>query len=52
MTVTEEQLDEVYERRARIERAVRGVVSAELQGVDPTVADLVRLQLHEQFRFW
>lgn len=50
--MTEDQLDEVYEKIDLIHNAVHTLVDRILKDSDPEVEDLVRLTLTEEFRFW
>jgi hypothetical protein len=50
--MTEDQLDEVYEKMDLIHDTVHALVDKILTNSDPEVEDLVRLKLTEEFRFW
>ena len=50
--MTEEDLDRVHELMELLFDKVHALVDAELNGEDPEVEDLVRLQMTERFRFW
>ena len=50
--MTEDQLDEVYEKMDLIYDTVHALVDKILTNSDPEVENLVRLKLTEEFRFW
>ena len=50
--MTEDDLDRVHDLKTKLWTEVHVLVDAALASETPAVADLVRVQLHEQFRFW
>ncbi len=49
---TEEEWDVIYKAKEELWDLVHDVVTHHLAGIDPVVADEVRQQMTEQFRFW
>ena len=52
--MTEEELNKVFEVRARIEKAIGIIVNAglKLELLTQDQEDLIRMQLTEEYRFW
>jgi hypothetical protein len=50
--VTEDQLDQVHSLCEKLWKQVHDLVDQELTDVDQDVAELVRIKMTEQFRFW
>ena len=50
--MTEAQLDQVYEVREKIEKAITDLVNEMTKNLDSEVDELIRMQLTENYRFW